>query len=723
MDLTNVTPSREIFWNVPAMPNAVLMYLAFAVSLLVFANGFYQRYRLWRAGKPEGGRFKDLSIRLSRLFTDAGLQRSVNRDKVAAFFHLCIYLGFLVLLFTTTMVFIDHDLGIKIYQGNFYLLVTLLSDFFGLLFLIGLAKATYRRYSEQPDKLHSAPADRFLLLALAVLLVQGFLLEALRIKVTQDPWATYSFVGNALAQIFWPLSDLACRTLHFIIWWSHALTFFACVALLPYSKFLHLLTSPLNIFFAKPPREKAKLKYPGDIEKMLENADTLDFNLGVSTIKDLSWKQRLDLDSCTSCGRCQDVCPAYNTGKVLSPKWLILDTREHLLRLEADGKFEPTASPFKALDRQLLSNFLEQSRTDKRGENPLVAGAEIKAGESPEQLLAGELMPENVFWSCTTCRACMEVCPVGIEHVDLIVDVRRAETLLRGNLPAEAQSSLRAIETRGNPFGPRENRAAWAEGLEVPILKPGDAVDVLYWVGCVSSYDKRKQKIARDLSKILNASGFSWGILGERECCSGDPARRLGDENLFQTLAKTNLSTLQTITFKTVVTNCPHCLQALDKEYQDLEASAQLQNARVVHHSVFIRELLAAGKLELKSELSKEITYHDPCYLGRYNDVYDEPREVLVQLGGKPIREMEQSREKSFCCGAGGGHYFMDLKTGSRVNVKRCDQAAETGASVVATSCPFCLQMMEDGAKLSNREDSLEVKDIAELLAENLLTT
>ena len=315
----------------------------------------------------------------------------------------------------------------------------------------------------------------------------------------------------------------------------------------------------------------------------------------------------------------------------------------------------------------------------------------------------------------------MEVCPVGIEHVDLIMDVRRSMALMDGNIPSEAQTSLRSIENRGNPFGDPEARMAWAEGLDVRVLKEGDQVDVLYWVGCISAYDRRKQYIARSMVKILNAAGVNWGLLGNRESCTGDPARRLGEENLFQTMAKKNAATLHTVKFKTLVANCPHCFNTLKNEYPDIDQEYRQKNIRVLHHSHFIKELLAEKRLlpAQAALLGEDITFHDPCYLGRYNDSYDEPRDVLVQLGAKS-REMKSNREKSMCCGAGGGHFWMDMKVGERINVLRVDQAAETGAKTVATGCPFCLQMLEDGIKMTDRESSLRVRDIAELVADSL---
>jgi len=732
-DLNLSAAHREILWNVGSLANVLLFYALFALSSLLCGFGLYRRALLWLGGVPDKTRLNDWNRRFDQLWRNVLKQESVRRDKDAGPFHNLIVSGFVVLLFTTTMVFLDHDLGLEIYRGQFYLVVTVLSDLFGLLLLAGVAKAFHRRYIQRPNRLHSTRADALILITLALLVVQGFLLEGLRIHVTTDPWRHFSFVGHGVSLLFWPISKSAAALLHFIVWWFHSITVFVFIACLPYTKFFHILASSANLFFRQLHRPKGALRHPGDIEKLLEEEGE-NFRIGVTSLGDLSWKQRLDLDSCTSCGRCQEVCPAYNSGKVLSPKWLILDSRDHMLSLHAKNLLHETASgdPLSSLDSSLLNELLldhDYSTTDVpknhqtllRAKSPAVQTAARAVGRSGEEKFGGEVMDENVFWSCTTCRACMEVCPVGIEHVDFIVDVRRSMALMEGSIPNEAQNSLRAIETRGNPFGPAESRANWTEGLNVPIVPENGSVDVLYWVGCVSAYDKRKQKIARSLASILNASGMSWGILGNREHCTGDPARRLGEENLFQSSAKKNIETLRSITFKTVIANCPHCFNTLKNEYSQIGAIAESKSARVIHHTEFIRELVRENKLRLSPTFSETMTFHDPCYLGRYNDIYDEPRELLVQIGSGELREMRDSGEKGLCCGAGGGHFWMDLKAGERVNVLRTNQAAETGAELIATGCPFCMQMMEDGVKLTNREESLKVRDIAELVAEALL--
>jgi Fe-S oxidoreductase len=356
-----------------------------------------------------------------------------------------------------------------------------------------------------------------------------------------------------------------------------------------------------------------------------------------------------------------------------------------------------------------------------RAQNTRVQNSVKTLGGSPDAKIAGDVMDPMSFWSCNTCMACVEACPVGINHVDQIVGNRRHMTMMEGQLPHEAQATLRSLESRANPYGPPEDRTKWLDGLNVQQLQAGDAVDYLYWVGCVSAFDPRKQKIAKSLVTIMQRAGLSFGVLGSMEGCSGDPARRLGEENLFQTLAKKNIELLKSVSFKTLVANCPHCFNTIKNEYPQFGNLGEGRQPEIIHHSVLLRRLLEADKLPLKEEALKEVTFHDPCYLGRVNDEYEAPRKTLTAVKGLKILEMDRSREKGLCCGAGGGHFWMDLKIGERVNSVRADEAAKTGASTVATACPFCMQMMEDGVKLTNNEATLDVRDIAEVIAERLL--
>lgn len=721
-------------WNLNTLPNVVALYGLLLVALVIGGNGVLQRVRLWRGGRAASEYLGSWLWRIDDLLQHGMFQRKVARGGGgSAIAHILVYLGFLVLLFTTTMVFIHHDLGIKIYQGTFYLWVTVFSDVFGVLLLAGIIYFGYRRYMENADGVHKTWNDAFILVMLAVLVVQGYILEGLRIHVTNDPWALYSPIGWLFAKACWFMPHEQARSIHFAMWWFHTLTVYAFVALFPYTKFFHMLTSPTNLFFARTNRPKGALPFIGDIEKLMESGE--EFSLGLGTIKDYTWKNLLDLDACTQCGRCQDVCPAYLTGKPLSPKWVILDTRNHALALHAQGKMTPAngINPGVALDRSLVANVALpfnaitpnesgafSAAGEYRAKNPLVQSAVKTLGESPEAKIAGDVIDPSVFWSCNTCMACVEACPVGIHHVDQIVGNRRHMTMMEGQLPHEAQGTLRSLESRANPYGPPEDRVKWLEGLDVRQLQPGDAVDYLYWVGCVSAYDPRKQKIAKSLVTIMKRAGLSFGVLGSMEGCSGDPARRLGEENLFQTLAKRNIELLKSVSFKTLVANCPHCFNTIKNEYPQFGNLGEGKQPEIIHHSVLLRRLIERGEVPLREDSMKEVTFHDPCYLGRVNDEYEAPRKTLRAVKGLKIIEMERNKERGLCCGAGGGHFWMDLKIGERVNSVRAAEAARTGASTVATACPFCMQMMEDGVKLTNNEASLDVRDIAEVIAERL---
>jgi Fe-S oxidoreductase len=413
---------------------------------------------------------------------------------------------------------------------------------------------------------------------------------------------------------------------------------------------------------------------------------------------------------------------------------MILDTRNHAFALHAHGEIEEAVAPKvgRALDQSLSQNVLlpfngirhdnGSYRADGsyRAQNPLVQQAVRTLAGNSDAKIAGDVMDPNVFWTCNTCMACVEACPVGINHVDQIVGNRRHMTMMEGQIPHEAQGTLRSLESRGNPYGPQEDRAKWLDGLGVTMLEPGDSVDYLYWVGCVSAFDPRKQKIAKSLVAIMQKAGLSFGVLGSMEGCTGDPARRLGEENLFQTLAKQNIALLKSVSFKYLVANCPHCFNTIKNEYPQFGNLGEGREPEIIHHSVLLKRLLAEDKLPLKEGDLKDVTFHDPCYLGRYNDEYDAPRESLKKVKGLRIIEMDRSREKGLCCGAGGGHFWMDLKIGERVNSIRAQEAADTGASTVATACPFCMQMMEDGVILTNNEKRLDVRDIAEVIAERL---
>jgi Fe-S oxidoreductase/nitrate reductase gamma subunit len=733
--MTDLIPSREIYWNIRSFGNIATMYCLLLIATVVGISGIISRIELWIEGKSENK--GEIFVSLKKFTKQGALQSKVVKNTVAAIFHTLIYLGFLVLLFTTTMVFIDEDLGIKIYQGDFYLWVTFFSDIFGFGLIVGVCLAIKNRYFDNNDRLHSSFADSLVLIWLLLLCIQGFILEGIRIEATDDPWKWYSPIGAIFSGLFWGFTDPALSLIHYLVWWFHTISVFLAVAIFPYTKFFHILTSPINVLF-KRTKPVGAMRPIGDLNKIMEEVE--DIRIGTGDITDLSWKDRLDLDACTSCGRCQEVCPAYNTIKPLSPKWVILDQRHHLLGLVGLKKLTSNILPkfLGRVDSWALRSFYLPSlglmQTDQgynvageyRGISKAIWDNTKKVAISTNTLISGEISDPNTFWSCTTCMACQEACPVGINPMEHILETRRFSALMEGSIPTEAQATLRAIETRGNPYGPSDQRSHWAKDLNIKILNPGDQIDILYWVGCVASYDVRKQKIAKALVKILNQAKINFGILGNIEGCTGDPARRLGEENLFQTQAKSNIEILKSIKFKKIVTTCPHCFNTLKNEYPEFGVISN-EDVEVIHHSVLINQLLANNTIKV-NDTELLTTFHDPCYLGRGNGIYEDPRSAIKKIKGLKIIEMEDNRAKGMCCGAGGGHFWMDLKLGERINSKRVEQATLTKSEVIATACPFCMQMMEDGVKLKDngvklkdKEGDIKVLDIAELVAENLI--
>jgi Fe-S oxidoreductase len=458
-------------------------------------------------------------------------------------------------------------------------------------------------------------------------------------------------------------------------WWAHVVTILAFAVYLPRTKHLHIVTTLPNVYF-RSSRPRGALQMIDDIE----NKETF----GAANIRDFSWKQLLDGYTCTECGRCSDNCPALATGKTLDPQKIVLDIRDQLLR-----------------------------------EGPKLL-ADAKAETTPPAHW-GETKPDEL-WACTTCAACVEACPVTIEHIDKIVDMRRSLTLMEGAAPAEAQRAMTNIERAGNPWGePRETRGDWAQGLEIPTFAEKPDAEYLYFVGCAASYDRRNQRVARALATILKAADVSFAILGAAETCNGDPARRMGNEYLYQLQAQQNIETLNAAAVKKVITSCPHCFNTIANEYPQLGG-----NYEVVHALPLVKKLLDEKKITMSDGAAAEVVaYHDPCYLGRHNGIYDAPRDVLDAVPGVTRAEITpHNRERGFCCGAGGGRMWMEEKMGQRVNHRRVDQllATKSGATKVASGCPYCLIMLEEGVGAKGVQESIKPVDVLELVAARLET-
>ena len=628
---------------------------------MLFVRRVRLRFALVRGARPTG-RDEVSPTRFGRELTHVLGQQKLLQKLGPGVMHAFIFWGFIVLLPTileAAVAIVDEDATLP-WLGNaaWY---AFLSDVFATLVAIGVGMAFFIRKVLKPDRFrgsHMQEADRILFTILAIV-VTLLLWTASRIALgltDADPRP----VSDLLSGLF--AGGQGTEVAERILVWSHLLVILGFLVYLPGSKHLHIGTAPINVWLSKD-APSGRLE-PNRID--LEAAEE-DIRFGVATQKDLSRKQMLDLFTCTECGRCQEVCPAWATGKPLSPKLLIMDLRDRVVA-EAAGEVEL---------------------------QPLVPNA----------------VTDQVVWDCVTCGACVRECPVDIEHVDTIVDLRRNLVMAESRFPQEAGAMLRAVENQENPWGqPASARLDWTKDVEVRVLQEGDpAPEVLFWVGCAGAFDERAQQTTRSIVRLLQAAGVDVAVLGPREKCTGDPARRMGHEYLFQMLAEQNVETLNGAGVTKIVASCAHCFNTFANEYPDYGGTYE-----VVHHTQLLSELIAAGRLQPRTGDGR-ITYHDACYLGRHNGEFDAPRDVI----GGEIEEMPRSRERSFCCGAGGARMWMEEET-PRINDTRFEEAAATGAETVATACPYCLVMLDDAAKGKGSE--IRVADAATLLAESTLT-
>ncbi|MCK5292304.1 MAG: 4Fe-4S dicluster domain-containing protein [Thermoplasmata archaeon] len=660
-------------------PNEIWLLAMWGLSILllvVFLYGFYRKYRLANLGVQES-RWDKMGERVKSFFVFGLLQRRVVKEPIPLLFHTAIYLGFLYLLLSTTLVFVQMDFGINLLYGDTCLWATLLADLAGIVVMSGVIVAAYRRYISKPTRLERRKEDAIALALIFLIVFTGFMAEGVRI-LNGDPGplcrtspggqpmddAAWSPVGVALAWFFEVLS-LQGETVWGVFWWVHLLLAFAFIMYLPYSKLSHIFIGPLNTFFRS-------LRPKGALKKMEIKEDAEVF--GVQKIQEFTTKQLWDLHACMECGRCQDNCPAWQTDKPLSPKKIITDLREHLY---------------------------------ERGKVLLK-----KSGEGEEvPSLGGNVVQYDEIWACTTCGACQEHCPVFIEHIDKIVDIRRAMVMMESNFPNEMNPVLRNMETQFNPYMVgNDTRADWAEDLGIKKLSADQDVEYLYFVGCTASFDDRNKKVATAFAKIMKRAGVSFGILGTEEKCCGEPLRRMGNEYLGQMMITENINVFKKYNVKKIVTACPHCFNTLKNEYPDFDGKFQ-----VIHHTELLSDLMKKGKIKTSKKLPAIATYHDSCYLGRHNDIYDQPRDALEAVTSGQLKEMKDNKWKGFCCGAGGGRMWMEETLGSRINETRVQQALDVKADTMATACPFCLIMLGDGIKAKDAEEKLDIVDIAEM--------
>ncbi len=659
---------------------ALVLLALLAVSVGVFARRTRLLYRLVRLGQPVD-RFDDVPKRVQMEATVVLAQRKLLQRTLPGLMHAFIFWGFLVLL--TTIV---EAMG-EIVSPTFALPLVgrsaglgLVQDVFAFLVLVGVGIAFSIRKVQRPERFqgsHLREAD-YILLWITGIIVTLFGIKGTAIAASgfgPEP-AAWMPVSHAVSHLFTGLHGTALSTVHGVFLWAHIGLILGFLVYIPYSKHLHIFASEPNVYFSST-RARGHLR-PQKIDlEALESSDEMPA-LGAASVEDLTWKEILDTYTCTECGRCQNVCPAWNTGKPLSPKLLIMNLRDHVF-----------------------------------DQGPKILEARAKGEDYERVPLNPDVVDDEVVWACVTCGACMQECPVNIEHVDHIVDMRRNLVQAESRFPPEAGALLRNLESSSNPWGqPQAQRGDWAKGLDVRIVEPGatDLPEYLYWVGCAGSFDDRAKKIAQAVARVLQKAGVPFGILGPSELCTGDPARRIGNEYLFQTLAEQNVETLNGLGVRKIVVNCPHCFNTLANEYPDYGGTYE-----VVHHTQLFARLLREGRLRATDQVDELLTYHDPCYLGRHNGVYDAPRDVLSKIPGLRTTEMHRHRERAFCCGAGGARMWMEERLGKRINMERTEEAASTGASAMGVACPYCLIMLDDGAK--QHGGALKVLDVAQVVA------
>jgi Fe-S oxidoreductase len=690
-----------------------IFILVFLAALILFGIRAGRLIALLVKARREN-RTDHIEDRIGEFFLIVLGQGGVLRDPIPGIAHFFTFWGFIVIQFGLLNLMLGaFNASLPLLGGNHGFAIVL--DAFVLFVLLALALFTFRRAVLRPKQLQSklhGPLDGYIILGLIFLVILTLaLVESFEYAATNG--AAWTPIGSWIGPAFTGFGTAANIAAFRIFWWLHILTVLFFLVYLPRSKHLHLMATPFNVFFRN---HGAKGALP-----LMENLEERE-DYGVSRPEQFTWKQLLDGYACTECGRCNTVCPASNTGKPLFPKEIILGVKEALLV-------------------QSGTILGENSLWNRLGGKSSEVGEFASEKEEAHKPMVGGIISTDALWACTSCRACMEICPVSIEHVPTIIDMRRHLVMEESDFPQEVTPVFNNIERNANPWEiSNDRRAEWAAGLDIPLMSENPEADVLYWVGCMGSFDERNKKVATAVAKILKAAKVNFAILGPEESCTGDPARRIGNEYLWQMMAQQNIETLNGYGLnindqqdhhamnghahgngvagpapkhRIIITACPHCFNTIKNEYPQLGG-----NYDVVHHTVFIDKLLAEGKITLPEGFDqRKLTYHDPCYIGRYNDIYDEPRRVLTVLNTNGVTEMRRHRNKSFCCGGGGGRAWMEERIGKRVNQTRVKEALETGAEVLAAACPFCITMFDDGVKGVEAEESLKIEDISEIVA------
>ncbi|MBG9793734.1 hypothetical protein ABD76_14825 [Paenibacillus dendritiformis] len=706
------------------MPGAIVQLVLFlavtGLGVYAFARAVIHRYMYVKLGQPVewGGRAKrnlrDFAVQVFG-------QTKLLKDKKSGLMHIVIFYGFIILQ-VGALDIIYKGLSGRPLPIPGYEAFVLLQEVTVALVLVAMGYAAYRRYGEKLGRLKRGWKPSIVVFFIFSLMLSVLLTMAFERLVEGKGFSACAPIASLIAMPLQGMSQTAAEVLYMACWWAHLLILLAFLVYVPQSKHFHLLSAPVNLLLRRT-------EPVGRLRKLdLEDEEAESF--GAGKVEDFTQKQLLDLYACVECGRCTNVCPAAGTGKWLSPMHMIVKLRDHLTE---KGAAVTSRSPW-IPSFVFSSNGTHGMRADGldlgdwQGEGVTDIGPTMRAqtaawqtaaDRAPGELeLIGDIMSEAEIWACTTCRNCEDQCPVGNEHVDKIVDMRRYLVLTQGSMPHDGQRALQNIERQGNPWGiSRSDRAKWVrevdpEGvLHVPTVKENPEFDILLFVGSMGSYDNRSRKVTRSLVRLMNEAGVNFAILGNEEKNSGDTPRRMGNEFLFQQLCEENIATFRKYNVRKIVTACPHTYNTLKNEYPEFGLEAE-----VLHHSELLDELVRTGKLVPRHKVEERITYHDSCYLGRYNGVYEQPRNVLRAIRGVTLLEMERSRENGMCCGAGGGMMWMEETAGKRVNLARTEQALAAKPTVISSACPYCLTMMEDGTKLLEAEEAVQTRDIAEIL-------
>ncbi len=678
-----MVPPGDVFGVIP-------VWLAvYALSICAFAASGYILYRrvfsLVLLGKNPD-RFDRPIFRffgaLPYIFGQRKVLQSVSLRDRAGLAHFFIFWGFLS--FTASYIIyifgdsIWHEFSETVLTDAGVRIFTAYLDILAVVFFLVLIWAAARRWGIKPRRLSFDLTQKgesaIILMLIASLMLFTLLAEAFYVASGGEGPHADALIGRPLGEAFANAGidgDIA-TALQGVFWWLHLAIILGFSIYIPLSKHMHLVAAPIS-FYTRNLEERGTLPTP-DLDAALENEDAL----GASRIQDFTWKELLDGYSCAVCGRCSDNCPANITGKILSPMHIVENMKEHVL------EFGP--------------GVLEGE--DGQDAKPLI----------------GNWVEEEALWDCLTCGACVQECPVGVEHIDSIVDMRRFMVMEQASMPDTAMNALLSMEQRGHPWrGTTYGRTDWADGLDIPTLAERPDAAILFWVGCTASLEQRSQSVARSMASVLKRAGVDFAILGDEETCTGDPARRMGNEYLYQVLAQQNIETMNSYDVRKVVTICPHCFNTIKNEYPHLGGDYE-----VVHYTEFVDELIGSGKIRPVGRIETKVAYHDSCYLGRHNGIYDAPRNIAKSIPGVELVEMSRRRERGFCCGAGGGHMWIDESKGQRVNHARTEQFFETGAATVGVSCPFCLQMFEEGIGSLDGEEKTQAKDLLEILDESL---